>query len=31
MFRSQRLLILLLSVMAALRVLVFAAAFPFFQ
>jgi hypothetical protein len=31
MFRSQRLLILLLSVMAALRVLVFAAAFPFFS
>jgi branched-subunit amino acid transport protein len=31
MFDSQRLLILLLSVMAALRVLVFAAAFPFFS
>ncbi len=31
MFGSQRLLILLLSVMAALRVLVFAAAFPFFS
>ena len=31
MFHSQRLLILLLSVVAALRVIVFAAAFPFFS